>query len=57
MVQSERITVEQWRVKQFLRFGYGRLAAEKLARDGVDVRDLEKLLEAGCSLELAAQIV
>lgn len=38
-------------------FGYDRLRAELLADSGADLHELRDLIEAGCPLEIAFEIV
>jgi hypothetical protein len=55
---SERDRVEQWRHEALERAGYGAEAAIVLAAShDVDLHDAVRLLERGCSVELALQIL
>ncbi len=49
-------TVHAWRSEQLRRLGLTRLCAETVA-DGVDWHELAELIERGCSVELALEIV
>jgi hypothetical protein len=56
--ESERDRVEQWRHEALERAGYGSEAAIVLAAShDVDLHDAVSLLERGCSVELALQIL
>jgi len=43
----------KWRTQRMLSLGAGAELAADIADSTVDVHDIEQLLEAGCSLELA----
>jgi hypothetical protein len=43
----------KWRTQRMLSLGAGAELAADVANSNVDVHDIEQLLEAGCSLELA----
>jgi hypothetical protein len=56
--RSELEQVEHWRAIQLERAGYPRDAAERIAaRHDVDLHHAVQLLERGCSVELALQIL
>ena len=55
---TELERVEHWRAKELERAGYDRKAARELAsRHDVDLHRAVKLLERGCSPELALRIL
>jgi hypothetical protein len=43
----------KWRTQRMLSLGAGKELAADVANSSVDVHDIERLLGAGCSLELA----
>ena len=54
--EAERVTA--WRLEQLLEAGYDKAAAADLARRAdIDLHLAEELLRAGCSPELALQIL
>jgi len=56
--KDELDIVEQWRVESLQRAGYDELSARKLAqRADIDLHTATDLLRAGCSSELALQIL
>jgi hypothetical protein len=46
----------KWRTQRMVSLGAGAELAADVANSNVDVHDIEQLLEAGCSLELAWSI-
>jgi hypothetical protein len=46
----------KWRTQRMVSLGAGAELAADIANSNVDVHDIEQLLEAGCSLELAWSI-
>ena len=56
-ILTERESVEAHRERRALNLGYDPHAARLLAESDADLHDLERLLDAGCSLSLAFEIV
>jgi hypothetical protein len=57
-IVTELEQVEHWRAQELTRAGYSTEAAEKIAaRHDVDLHYAVRLLERGCSPELALQIL
>ena len=57
-ITTELEQVETWRAQELTRAGYPPAAAEQLAaRHDVDLHHAVRLLERGCSPELAVQIL
>ena len=46
-----------WRILRLSKLGAGEVPAAVIAASDVDVHDVERLLAAGCSLELAWEIL
>ena len=58
LISEERERIEAWRREELERGGYPPAAAADLAaRDDVDLRKAVALLEHGCSVELALEIL
>jgi hypothetical protein len=58
LVETERDRVEHWRIEELERAGYGHRAAGRLAaRHDIDLHAAVRLLERGCSPELALKIL
>ncbi|MBV8395315.1 MAG: hypothetical protein JO064_03550 [Actinobacteria bacterium] len=56
--ETEAERVERWRVDELMRAGYDHdSAAELAARSDVDLHRAIELIEAGCGVELALQIL
>lgn len=53
---DETLLVHQWRSEQLRRLGLARPCAESFA-DRVDWHELAELVDRGCSVELALEIV
>jgi hypothetical protein len=55
---TEQVQIELWRAEELERAGYSHRAAERLAaRQDVDLHQAVRLLERGCSPELALKIL
>ena len=54
--QGEHVIVHAWRAEQLLRLGLPRQVAEAFA-DFVDWREVARLVDRGCPVELALEIV
>lgn len=57
VVLDEPTAVACWRVEMFLDLGFSLTDATSLALTRVDWRDAERLLEQGCTPELARRIL
>ena len=58
IVESELERVERWRAAALERAGFDHESAQELgARLDIDTRDAIQLLERGCPVELAVQIL
>jgi len=58
IVETELERVERWRAEELMRAGYDPAgAADLAARLDIDLHTATDLLERGCSLELALQIL
>jgi hypothetical protein len=53
----EQVRVYIWRKRMFLRLGFGRGEAQLLAMGGLDWHEAEKLVNAGCPLDLAFDLL
>ncbi len=54
--EAER--VRRWRLERLIRLGYDETSATELAAEaGVDVHDLERVLELGATLDQARRIL
>jgi hypothetical protein len=57
-VESELVLVEQWRLEELRRAGYDAESAAVIAvSHEVDLHQAVELLERGCSVDLALQIL
>jgi hypothetical protein len=55
---TEQLQIELWRTEELERAGYSHRAAGRLAtRFDIDLHDAVRLLERGCSPELALKIL
>jgi hypothetical protein len=54
---NERVKIETWRLHVLLEAGYPLPLAEKLAHSSADLHQAVDLLQAGCGVELAAEIL
>lgn len=54
---TEREKVEGWRLHVLIEAGYPTAIAEKLAASPADLHKAVELLEAGCPLETAVEIL
>jgi hypothetical protein len=54
--ESERTLIHEWRAEQLAKLGISRIVAQAFA-GLVDWHDLARLIERGCSPELALEIV
>jgi hypothetical protein len=58
LVDSEQVQIELWRAEELERAGYSHRAAGRLAsRQDIDLHQAVRLLERGCSPELALKIL
>jgi hypothetical protein len=58
IVETEAERVERWRVEELQRAGYDTQSASELAaRSDVDLHRAVALVEQGCSIELALEIL
>ena len=58
IVETEAERVERWRAEELQRAGYDTQSAAELAsRNDVDLHRAVALVEAGCSIELALEIL
>jgi hypothetical protein len=58
ITETEAERVQRWRVEELERAGYDTQSATELAeRSDVDLHRAVELIEAGCSIELAVQIL
>lgn len=57
LAPSEDVRVERWLVSQFVRLGADGDDAVLLVADGVDYHEVEALIDRGCDLELALEIL
>ena len=58
ITETEAERVQRWRVEELQRAGYDTQSATELAeRNDVDLHHAVELVEAGCSIELALQIL
>ena len=56
--ENEQERVERWRAEELERAGYDAVSAHELAsRSDVDLHRATQLLESGCSVELALEIL
>jgi hypothetical protein len=55
--QQDEVDVIMWRVDQLRRLGLAPDVAIELAEEKVDYREVERLVQRGCSLELVARIL
>jgi hypothetical protein len=56
--QSEQVQIKLWRTEELERAGYSHRAAGRLAaRQDIDLHQAVRLLERGCSPELALKIL
>jgi hypothetical protein len=53
---DDELDVLRWRTQRLLRIGYEAEEATRLAFSGVDIHELEHLIESGCPLETAVRI-
>jgi hypothetical protein len=53
---DDELDVFRWRTQRLLRIGYAPEEATRLAFSGVDIHELEHLIENGCPLETAVRI-
>lgn len=54
---TELQKIEQWRYRQLMAMGIEREDAQVLAAGTIDIHDLFKLLQRGCSIDLALRIL
>jgi hypothetical protein len=55
--EAEAVLVLRWRFEVLFRAGYSRNQAVLLAREGVDLHRAAALLERGCPVETALEIL
>jgi hypothetical protein len=55
--QSEREKVESWRLHVLVEAGYPLELAERLAHSAADLHRAVELVRAGCTYEIAAEIL
>jgi hypothetical protein len=55
--QSEREKVESWRLHVLIEAGYPLPLAERLAHSEADLHRAVELVRAGCTFEMAAEIL
>ncbi len=54
---SERVKIESWRLHVLIEAGYPLPLAERLAHSTVDLHQAVDLVRAGCTAELATEIL
>jgi hypothetical protein len=56
LLDDETTRVIEWRQRRLLALGYPLAGATLLACAPLDIHDVERLIERGCPLDLAAEI-